>query len=148
MAKVHLMGRDFDVAPYMIDALEEAAPFIDAINAAPGSVSTVVGGVKATTDLIGFLAVGLSRIDPELTAAHIKTKVGFADIATMQQAFTDILADSGMGAEPSGTWRSVSVCGRKLRRGPAVESERARRTDQARCGLRGDLSQLEAGRCH
>jgi len=99
MAKVTLMGRHFDVAPYMIAQLEEAAPFIDAINAAPGSVTTVTGGVKATVDLIGFLAVGLSRLDPEMTAEHIKAHVGFGDIAVMQQAFTDILADSGMGAK-------------------------------------------------
>lgn len=99
MAKITLMGRDFDVAPYMIAELEEAAPFIDRINATPGSVTSVTGGVAATVDLIGFLAVGLSRVDPALTADEIKKRVGLADIAAMQTAFNEILTDSGLGAK-------------------------------------------------
>lgn len=99
MAQITLLGREFDVAPYKLGAMELAAPFVDRINATIGALTTLEGAVKVAGDLVGFVQIGLAKIDPELTVAKLKDEVGYDDLAVLQAAFSSILLASGFKAK-------------------------------------------------
>jgi hypothetical protein len=96
MAKITLLGRDFDVAPYKIGAMRKAAPFITRINETAGSMTTLEGAVEAAGDMIGFLAIGLSKIDPTLTAEQLEEQIGLNDALDLQKAMIAVIKDSGL----------------------------------------------------
>lgn len=98
MAKVTIMGRDLEVAPYKIASMRKAAPFIDRINATAGAMTTLEGLTNAAGDLCAVLAIGLVKIDPTLTAEKLEEELGIEDLAALRGAFTAILQESGMQA--------------------------------------------------
>lgn len=100
MAKITLDGRDFDIAPYKLGSLRKAAPIIDRINAAAGSLTTMEGTAQATADLVEVLSIGLMKIDPTLTPEALDDIVGFDDLLALRDTFTAILRESGLA--PSG----------------------------------------------
>lgn len=95
MTKVAIAGRDYDIAPYKIAQLRKAAPFIEKVNATAGSLSSIEGAVEVMGDLVGFLAVGIAKIDPSVTVDQLEEEIGFDDLPAIQRAFLDIMAESG-----------------------------------------------------
>ncbi len=95
MAGLTIAGRSFEIAPYKLGALRRAAPHIDAINAG-ASISTVEGMMENIEHVIGVLAVGLTKIDPAMTAETLLDMVGIDDMAALSTALTDVLQESGL----------------------------------------------------
>ena len=98
MAKVTLMGRDFDVEPYKIKQMRKAAPFIDTINTTTGAMSTIGGLVDAASAFCAVLSIGLVRLDETLTPDALEDMIGFGDLPALRDAFTAILQESGMAS--------------------------------------------------
>jgi len=96
MARVVISGRAFDLAPYKLAHLRQAAPFIDRINATQGALTSVEGMVGSAADFLGVLAVGLTRIDPALTLDALQEMVGLSDITALRDGFMEVLVESGM----------------------------------------------------
>lgn len=96
MVTITLLGRDFDVAPYKLGSMRKAAPFVDRVNATIGSLTTMEGAIAVASDLVGFVQVGLVKIDPTLTVDQLEEDVGYDDLPALQAAFTSILQASGM----------------------------------------------------
>jgi len=96
MAKVVIAGVSYELAPYKLAQLKQAAPFIDRINAVAGSLSTIEGMTDSACDFLGVLSVGLVKIDPALTLDALEEKVGLADITSLRDAFKAVLAESGL----------------------------------------------------
>ena len=99
MAKVTIMGRDFEIAPYKLGQLRQAAPIIERLNAAftrAGAANVALDDmVSSLGDLVAFVAVGIRRVDPSVTIEAIEDSVGFDDLPALQAAFLDILRESG-----------------------------------------------------
>jgi hypothetical protein len=96
MARIAIGGRDFDVAPYKLAQLRQAAPYIDRINATAGALTTVEGMTASACDFLGVLSIGLMRIDPALTLDALEDMVGLSDIASLRDGFMAVLVESGM----------------------------------------------------
>jgi hypothetical protein len=96
MVAITLMGRDFDVAPYKIGAMRKAAPYITRINETAGSLSTIDGAVEVAGDMIGFLSIGLVKIDPTLTPEYLEEQIGMGDLVELQAAATAVISASGL----------------------------------------------------
>ena len=96
MVTITLMGRDFDVAPYRIKQLRQAAPFIMAINGKIGSLTSLEAAVDVSADMCGFLAIGMSKIDPTFTQDYLEDNVGLDAIVDLQKAVMDVLTASGL----------------------------------------------------
>lgn len=94
MAMITLLGRDFDVAPYKIGTLRQAAPIIDRINANITDTS-LTALTNSAGDLCAFLAIGIGKLDPSVTAATLEDELGIDDLPTLRAAFLTILAASG-----------------------------------------------------
>jgi hypothetical protein len=96
MAIVHILGRDFDVAPYKIADLRKAAPALDRINSASGSLATIEGLVGSLGDIAEVIAVGTAKADPTMTAEFIENNAGLPDMNDLRDALKAIMAVSGM----------------------------------------------------
>ena len=106
MAELKIGGRSFEIAPYKLGALRQAAPHIDAINASVKSLKAVepsddeapsiVGLFENTEHLMAILAIGLQKIDPACTAEWLDEVVGPEDMPAIGVAFRKILAESGL----------------------------------------------------
>jgi len=96
MARVIISGRAFDLAPYKLAQLRQAAPFIDRINASQGALTSVEGMVSAAGDFLGVLAVGLARIDPSLTLTVLEEMIGLDDVPALRDGGMEVLQESGM----------------------------------------------------
>ena len=96
MVKVSLLGREFDIAPYKLGDMRRAAPIVDRMNGAAGSLSTLEGGVEFAGELAAFVAIGLSRIDPTLTVEALEDQLGMDNVRELQVAFQAILRASGL----------------------------------------------------
>lgn len=94
MAMITLLGRDFDVAPYKIGTLRQAAPIIDRINASIADTS-LTALTNSAGDLCAFLAIGLGKLDPEITSTKLEDELGIDDLPTLRAAFLTILSASG-----------------------------------------------------
>jgi len=114
MATLALGGRSFEIAPYKLGALRRAAPHIDAINAsvqalgdgADGAPGTITGLLENTEHIVAILAIGLQKIDPELTAEALDDMIGPEDMAALGTALRDVLAESGLA--PKGEAKAPS----------------------------------------
>lgn len=109
MATLVIGGRSFEIAPYMIGALRQAAPIIDVINASfltweekaaaaaenNSAADLVAGMLDSIEPLVAFMAIGLQRDDPKLTAEALEKMVGIGDAAALATAYREILAESG-----------------------------------------------------
>lgn len=98
MAKLTILGRDFEIAPYKLASMRRAAPFIDRINATAGSMTTLEGLTNAAGDFIAVLSIGLVKLDPELTPEMLEEELGIGDLAVMRDAFTAVMKESGLAA--------------------------------------------------
>lgn len=106
MAVITLLGRDFDVAPYKIGTLRQAAPIIDRIN---GSITdnSLTALTNSAGDLCAFLAIGIGKLDSSVTAETLEEELGIGDLPDLRAAFLTILAASGFemkeGNAPAGS---------------------------------------------
>jgi hypothetical protein len=96
MATITLDGRDFDLAPFKLGALRKAAPILDRINAASGSLDSMEVMVDSSADIIEVLAIGLVKIDPAMTAEAVLDIVGFDELPMIQRAFVTLMQESGL----------------------------------------------------
>jgi hypothetical protein len=96
MAKITILGRDFDLAPYKLGKLRRAAPFIDSIqrrSTAPGELSDVL---ESAFDLVNVLSIGLVEIDPTLTPEYLEENLSMEEFVAMQAAFLEVTRESGL----------------------------------------------------
>jgi hypothetical protein len=104
MAKLNIMGRDFEIAPYKIAQMRRAAPYIDLINSTggamtkPGATMSIEELTEVAGYFVGFLSIGVIKVDPTITVAALEEDVGIGDLEGMRLAFTDILVESGLVA--------------------------------------------------
>jgi len=96
MAKLTILGRDFDIAPYKLGDLRKAAPFIDAIQKRSEGGTGLVDVLDSAFDLLNVMSIGLVRIDPELTPDYLEANVGMDDFVAMQASFLDVTKESGL----------------------------------------------------
>jgi hypothetical protein len=96
MAKVTLMGREFDIAPYKIGQLRKAAPIIDRMNARVAGLASVSGMVEAAADMIDFLWIGLVRLDPTITLDQLNDEIGMGDLPAIRDAVLAVMTESGL----------------------------------------------------
>ena len=95
MAKLSILGREFDIAPYKLGDLRRAAPFIDAIQKRSDGAG-LVDVLDSAFDLLNVMSIGLVRIDPELTPDYLEQNVGMDDFVAMQASFLDVTKESGL----------------------------------------------------
>lgn len=95
MATIHILGRDFDIAPYKLGDLRRAAPFIDNIQRKTdaGSLTDLM---DSAVDLLNVLSIGLVKIDPVLTPDYLEANVSMDEFAGLQSGFIDLTAESGL----------------------------------------------------
>ena len=103
MATLTIEGRSFEIAPYKLGALRKAAPHIDAINAALGSLDTLEGMMDNMEHVVGVLSIGLAKIDPALTPDALADIVGIEDMKALGDALRDILQESGLAPKGEAT---------------------------------------------
>lgn len=103
MTKITLDGREFDIAPYKLGALRKAAPILDRINAASGSLDSMEVMVDSSADIIEVLVIGLAKIDPALTVDAILDMVGFGELPMIQRAFVELMQESGLAPKGEAT---------------------------------------------
>jgi hypothetical protein len=96
MAKVTLLGRDFEVAPLKLADLRKAAPALDRINSTAGSMSTLEGLIASMSDIAIVVSVALVKCDPEMTAQYIEENAGMPDLDALRIALETIMQESGM----------------------------------------------------
>jgi hypothetical protein len=96
MAKLTILGREFDIAPYKLGELRKAAPFIDAIQKRSAEGNKLADVMDSALDLLNVLSIGLIKIDPELTADYLEANVGMAEFVAMQATFLDITKEAGL----------------------------------------------------
>lgn len=96
MATLIIEGRSYEIAPYKLGALRKAAPHIDAVNAAIGSLDTIEGMMDNLEHIVGVLSVGLIKLDPALTVEAISDMVGMDDMGALATAFREVLQEAGM----------------------------------------------------
>ncbi len=97
MARVTIGGLARDLRPFKFRELRQAAPAIDRIAA---RARAQAGGLEAMTeglaDLLEVLAIGLDGASADDLAAEL----GLTEVAGVQTAFADLLAESGL--KPAG----------------------------------------------
>lgn len=96
MAKLNVAGRAFELAPYRLGALRQAAAYLDRVNARAGSIDTMEGMLESARDMCEVLAIGLKKIDPELDADWLEEQLGIEEMPELQDAFRKQLEDSGL----------------------------------------------------
>ena len=119
MTKITLDGREFDIAPYKLGALRKAAPILDRINAASGSLDSMEVMFDSSADIIEVLAIGLVKCDPACgllsslgldqtatasrLAEAILDMVGFGELPMIQRAFVELMQESGLAPKGEAT---------------------------------------------
>lgn len=96
MAKLTILGREFDIAPFKLGELRRAAPFIDAIQKRSAEGNSLADVMESAIDLLNVMSIGLIKIDPELTPDYLEENVGMAEFVGMQAAFLDITREAGL----------------------------------------------------
>ena len=98
MARLDIMGRSFEIAPYKLGALRKAAPHIDAINITAGALTSVEGMMESQHHTLAVLLIGLQKVDPSITAEMLDDEVGLDDIPSLVSCFQTIMIESGLAA--------------------------------------------------
>lgn len=96
MAIIHILGRDFAIAPYKLGELRRAAPFIDNIQRKADGSGLLSDLMDSAVDLLNVLSIGLVKIDPMLTADYLEANVSMDEFARLQTAFVALSAESGL----------------------------------------------------
>jgi hypothetical protein len=102
MATLTIGGRSFEIAPYKLGALRQAAPHIDAINAA-ASIETIEGLMENAEHIVAILGIGLRKIDASLTPEALDDLIGADDMQMLGTALRDVLAESGLAPKGEAT---------------------------------------------
>ena len=96
MATIHLLGRDFAIAPYKLGELRRAAPYIDNIQRKTDGTGSLTDLMDSAVDLLHVLSIGLVKIDPLLTPDYLEANVSMDEFVGLQTAFLDLSEDSGL----------------------------------------------------
>lgn len=99
---VKIGDRSYEVAvPYKLRQLEEAAPFIDAINEAVGAAEgapAMTGTMQALRNMLGALLPGIRKLDPSVTLEALVDEFDPNEWQEIRVAFDAIFKRSGLGA--------------------------------------------------
>lgn len=96
MAKIHILGRDFAIAPYKLGELRRAAPFIDNIQRKTDGSGSLSDLMDSAVDLLNVLSIGLVKVDPMLTPDYLEANVSMDEFVGLQTAFVDLSEESGL----------------------------------------------------
>lgn len=96
MATIHILGRDFAIAPYKLGELRRAAPFIDNIQRKTDGSGSLSDLMDSAVDLLNVLSIGLLKVDPMLTAEYLEANVSMDEFVGLQSAFLDLSEESGL----------------------------------------------------
>ncbi|MDB5582924.1 MAG: hypothetical protein JWR80_8100 [Bradyrhizobium sp.] len=99
MVMFSILGREIEVAPYKLEALTAAAPFIDGLLASTESMKTLQGVMGGTGDFVRALSIGLQKVDPVFTPEYLAAQLDFTDITRLQAPFRELLQASGLALE-------------------------------------------------
>jgi hypothetical protein len=103
MAKLTILGREFDIAPYKLGELRKAAPFIDAIQKRSAEGNKLADVMESAIDLLEVLSIGLVKIDPMLTPDYLEANVGMDEFVAMQASFVTLTQESGLKSKGEAT---------------------------------------------
>jgi len=95
MVAVAIQGQTYEIAPYKLGAMRQAAPHIDAINA-QGEIESIADMMELAAELVAVLAIGLVKVDPQLTEANLLDRVGPEDMPALYAALNELLVESGL----------------------------------------------------
>ena len=111
MAKVTLKGVEYEIAPFMLEQIEQSARFIDQVNngyaAAKDGKPSMTQMAQIAAGLLGTFAVGIAKTHPTVTLEKLRGEISFAEAISQQASFRDILLEAGLvplgktGAPPS-----------------------------------------------
>ncbi len=96
MATIHILGRDFAIAPYKLGELRRAAPFIDNIQRQTDGSGLLSDLMDSAVDLLNVLSIGLVKVDPVLTADYLEANVSMDEFVGLQTAFLELSEESGL----------------------------------------------------
>ena len=96
MATVHILGRDFAIAPYKLGELRRAAPYIDNIQRNADGTGLLSDLMDSAVDLLNVLSIGLVKLDPMLTADYLEANVSMDEFVGLQAAFVALSEESGL----------------------------------------------------
>ena len=96
MATIHILGRDFAIAPYKLGELRRAAPHIDNIQRKTDGTGSLSDLMDSAVDLLNVLSIGLVKIDPVLTPDYLEANVSMDEFVGLQTAFLDLSEESGL----------------------------------------------------
>jgi hypothetical protein len=109
MATIHILGRDFAIAPYKLGELRRAAPFIDNIQRKTDGSGSLSDLMDSAVDLLNVLSIGLVKIDPVLTADYLEANVSMDEFVGLQTAFLDLSEESGLQRKGEATAPPAAV---------------------------------------
>ena len=109
MATIHILGRDFVIAPYKLGELRRAAPFIDNIQRKTDGSGSLSDLMDSAVDLLNVLSIGLVKIDPMLTADYLEANVSMDEFAGLQTAFVALSTESGLTRKGEATAPPATV---------------------------------------
>lgn len=96
MATIHILGRDFAIAPYKLGELRRAAPFIDNIQRKTDGSGSLSDLMDSAVDLLNVLSIGLVKVDPILTPDYLEANVSMDEFVGLQTAFVELSEESGL----------------------------------------------------
>lgn len=102
---LELEGRSYGIAPFKIAELRKAAPYVDRMNTLAreakarkeaGDPPSFEGAMELFHCAIEILAVGLAKVDPELTVEKLEEMLDPSYLESLQTAVFELLKASGM----------------------------------------------------
>lgn len=96
MATIHILGRDFTIAPYKLGELRRAAPYIDNIQRKADGAASLADLMDSAVDLLNVLSIGLVKVDPILTPDYLEANVSMDEFVGLQAAFLALSEESGL----------------------------------------------------
>ncbi len=105
MAKVTIGKAVYEIRSFRFRELKKAAPVIDRIGARAkaGAARGLVGRTDGVADILEVLAIGIDG----KSADDLDAELTIADVAGLQKAFVNLLAESGL--KPAGELRPAKA---------------------------------------
>ncbi len=105
MATLTLGATVYEIRPFRFRELKKAAPVIDRIGARAksGAARGLVGRTDGVADILEVLAIGIDG----KSADDLDAELTMADVPGLQNAFVDLLAESGL--KPAGELRPAKA---------------------------------------